>query len=284
MIRIRPALALLALAATACGGSAAAEDDSCELTAAPGACVETRTSGGVSDVTTRTWDGDKLLTETVADGATGAIRSRLVQTWDRSGRLHTRATERNGAVEAIETLVYEGDLLARTELDRLGDGRVDRVTRHVYDGSKREVAAFFDDGADGTEETSHHWSYDEADHLRWEEDRSGDTVLLRTDYRYDLNGNRTGATTTGADGSPVSAVEYRYNEADQLAEERISTVGSPAEVWLYFYDANGWLRRKELSGGSYEERYMRDCAGNLILTTLHGARDTVTVDYDYACF
>ena len=90
------------------------------------------------------------------------------------------------------------------------------------------------------------WIYDELDRLLKEQssDVSGERpeVEYTTEYSYDLVGNRLRMETDNSENSRT--VEYTYNDADQLIEER----SSEGQLTTFLYDENGSLIEKRING------------------------------------
>jgi RHS repeat-associated protein/uncharacterized repeat protein (TIGR02543 family) len=170
------------------------------------------------------------------------------------------------------------DLTGRPVIISLGvDAKTQQPSSRTYgyDAAGRLTTAL----DDSNPQLNQHYLYDELDHLTSGE--RGEPVQSRTDYNYDLSGNRIGKTqdntivTNGTidpssnrlqSQSGAQAVNYSYDPAGSLTGD--GTV-------RYTYNAAG--RRISVTAANLNARYTYNALGQRVSKTVNGA----TTQYAY---
>ncbi|WP_246613227.1 DUF6531 domain-containing protein [Paractinoplanes bogorensis] len=196
----------------------------------------TSTKGGTSARYGFAYDVADNLTRTTYPASTGVVENRA---YDRAGRMTSVAAAKG------DTVLSGFDLT----LDKVGNPT--RITE-----TKGEPGQ-----PTSTEATA--YKYDEADRLTAEcsgaQSCSGSSAE-RTDYTYDLVGNRT--TKTVKSPAENTLTKYTYDPGNQLILE--TTLGSRANIKAYGYDLQG----NQIKAGS--DKYEYDLDNSLKSATVDG--------------
>ncbi|WP_397330342.1 RHS repeat-associated core domain-containing protein [Nostoc sp. FACHB-190] len=211
--------------------------------------------------TTATYDydydeRDRLVKRT--DNIAGVSRS-ISYTYD-------AASNRTSVTTASGTVNYTFDV--RNRLDQvIEDGSV--TADYDYDAVSNLVRTTF---ANGTQEIR---QYDDLYHLKYLENRKGDTVFSSYTYTLDKVGNRTKVVEHNG-----RTVDYAYDALYRLTQEKITDAVNGDHIYDYTFDkvGNRLTKNETVNGTTTITNYAYDANDRLLNETVN---QQVVVNYTY---
>lgn len=183
-------------------------------------------------------------------------------TWGDSGAVESISVDYPWA-ENFETftITFGSEDGAVTERDSLGN-----TTYTIYDGNDGLAARWWKGG--GVEDVGvniTYNSYGQLESVKRFVNLDDPTLVLSSDYSYNLSGQTTSIVHQDSLGQVLSELKYEYDFAGRLESETINRLASDmSRTSEYGYDAYGQIAFASYSGSQIDETFEWDSNGNSV--------------------
>jgi len=231
--------------------------------------IDTNNDGEIDASKTYGYDNNGNL-DRITNSASNTVET---LNYNNDNKLLSRFIDSKEGNDLEESYLYTDGQLDRFELDHNADGSIDTSTHYTYDNLGNLSSYEVDRDGDGTTDSIASYSYLNNTLSSYSEDNDNDGIPnIIIAYTYDSNGSRTSQNVDlSTEGAPNSLGSFEYDSQNNPTryEQDRDLDGNPDYIEAYAYDQNNnrtFYKRDLDADGTWDvvTNYFYDINGNRI--------------------